>query len=152
MKVLKKLVLVIFLFTAQVSAAQNIDINILKAINPQYPDSPGWTDISNSLYFTSGAIVFGTLVYGYSRRNKQVVHNGYELLITTGINVVATELLKRTFNRTRPAEKYPGEIFVLSESVGKSMPSGHTSQAFAVATTLTLQYKKWYVNARNNAH
>lgn len=145
MKLLKKLVLVIFLFTAQGSAAQNIDIDILKRINPQYPDAPGWTDISNSLYSATGAIVFVTLTYGYSKGNKQVVKNGYELLLTTGINVLATELLKRTFNRTRPAEKYPGEIFVLTESVGKSMPSGHTSQAFAVATTLTLQYKKWYV-------
>jgi hypothetical protein len=113
MKVFKKIVLVILLFTAQGAAAQNIDINIVKAINPQYPNSPVWSGISNSVFFGTGALVVGTLAYGYSKGNKQIKQNGYELVISTGINLLATELLKRTFDRKRPAEKYPGEVFVL---------------------------------------
>jgi membrane-associated phospholipid phosphatase len=145
MKVLKKIGLVILLFTAQKSVAQNIDINILKAINPRYPDAAVWKAASGTIDWVAGGITFGTLAYGFIKKDKSIQYNGYELLITSGINIASTEILKAVFNRTRPADKYPDEVFVNSPSSGKSFPSGHTSEAFAVATTLTLQYKKWYV-------
>jgi membrane-associated phospholipid phosphatase len=53
--------------------------------------------------------------------------------------------LKSAVHRTRPYEKYPNDVFALSVSGDKSFPSGHTSQAFATATTLALQYRKWWV-------
>ena len=135
----------ILLFITVNAGAQNIDIDLLRSINPQNPDAAVWKGASNSVNISSGLLAVGTLAYGYIAKDKKSQHNGYELLITTGINVAATELLKRVFNRTRPADEYPGEVFPASASVGKSLPSGHTAQAFAVATTLTLQYRKWYV-------
>jgi membrane-associated phospholipid phosphatase len=141
----KKLALVIFFLCGQKVVAQNIDINILKAINPQHPDAFVWRASSGSIDWIAGTITFGSLAYGYISKDKKIQHNGFELLIATGINIGTTALLKSAFNRTRPADKYPGEIFVTTPSSGKSFPSGHTSQAFAIATTLTLQYHKWYV-------
>jgi membrane-associated phospholipid phosphatase len=145
MTTLKSILLILFLFTGKVSFTQNIDINILKAINPRSPNSAAWAAASNSLDWISGSITLGSIAYGYLAKNKKMQHNGFELLIASGINIGATALIKATFNRTRPYDKYPGEIFVNNPSAGNSFPSGHTSQAFAIATTLTLEYKKWYV-------
>jgi len=145
MKSVKCLVLVIFLFTVQRSVAQNIDIDILKGINPQNPSSNMWKTASSSVDWVTGAVSFGTLGYGFIKKDKAMQHNGYELLLSSGISIASSALLKTVFNRTRPADKYPGEVFVNSTTAGKSFPSGHTSQAFAIATTLTLQYNKWYV-------
>jgi membrane-associated phospholipid phosphatase len=145
MKVLKKTLLVIFLFTVKGSIAQNIDIEILKSINPRYPDAAVWKAASGTIDWAAGGITIGTLAYGFIKKDKTIQQNGYELVISSAINIAATQILKVTVNRTRPADRYPNEVFVNSPSSGKSFPSGHTSQAFATATTLTLQYKKWYV-------
>jgi membrane-associated phospholipid phosphatase len=141
----KKYILLPFFFISTATAGQNIDINILKAINPEHPDAFVWKTASGSVNWVTGSITFGTLAYGFISKDKKIRENGFELLIVSGINIGTTALLKNVFNRTRPADKYPGEVFVLDPSHGMSFPSGHTSQAFALATTLTLQYKKWYV-------
>jgi membrane-associated phospholipid phosphatase len=142
---LQKILLMVIFFTVKISSAQNIDINILKSINPRSPDASVWKNASNSVYWVSCAATFGSIAYGYIFRNKEIKDNGFELLVASAINISTSSLCKVVFNRTRPAEKYPEEIFVNEPSSGKSFPSGHTSQAFAIATTLTLEYKKWYV-------
>ncbi|WP_370577362.1 phosphatase PAP2 family protein [Mucilaginibacter sp. SP1R1] len=68
-----------------------------------------------------------------------------ETFINLGVSVLATNLIKITVNRTRPADRYPDEIFVNSPTHNQSFPSGHTSLAFATATTLSMQYHKWYI-------
>lgn len=145
MKFLKKILLTILLLSQAGCYSQNIDINILKAINPQQPDAFVFTTASSSIDWVAGSVTFGTLAYGIISGDKIIRNNGYELLMVAAINIGTTELLKIAFNRTRPADEYPNEVFVKSPSKGKSFPSGHTSQAFAMATTLMLQYKKWYV-------
>ena len=146
MAVVKNIILFLLLFfIVQQATAQNIDINILKTINPQHPDAFVWKAASGSIDWVLGSIVFGTLTYGYISKDKTIQVNGYELLMVTAVNIGATEIFKSIFNRPRPADKYPEEVFVNSPAKGKSLPSGHTSQAFALATTLTLQYRKWYV-------
>jgi len=141
----KKIILIISLFPTGNFWAQNIDLNILKGINPQNPDSRIWRATSGSVDWIAGAISLGSLGYGYISRDKKMQRNGYELLLVAGINTGVSELLKITVNRTRPGIQYPNVVFPSSPSNDKSFPSGHTSMAFAVATTLTLQYKKWYV-------
>lgn len=141
----KRIVIIGAFFLGQKSVAQNIDIDILKGINPEHPNSFVWKTASSSIDWAAGSITFGTLAYGFITKDKNIQHNGVELLMAAGINIGTTEILKNVFKRTRPADKYPDEVFVNTPSSGKSFPSGHTSQAFATATTLTLQYKKWYV-------
>jgi len=125
--------------------AQNLDVDILKGINPMYPNSQYWLQTSASAYWVPGALVIGSLGYGYFEGDKQALKNGYELLISIGISQLISEALKISINRERPADKYPDEIFVSSVTHGGSFPSGHTSLAFATATTLALEYKKWYI-------
>ena len=67
---------------------------------------------------------------------------GASFIVTT---VIATTL-KHTINRARPFETYP-DIQKLAASGSSSFPSGHTSDAFSTATSLSLAFPKWYVIA-----
>ncbi len=60
------------------------------------------------------------------------------------ISAIIAESLKKSIDRQRLYQKYPG-IYPYKIEDGESFPSGHTTIAFATATTLSLQYKKWYV-------
>lgn len=126
---------------------QNVDLSILKSINPQNPNSGYWLQTSHSAYWVPGAISFGTLTTGLIKKDKKLQRDGCELLISIGSATLVSELMKSTVRRRRPAEKYPNDVFpnTISVARGRSFPSGHTALAFATATTLALQYKKWYV-------
>jgi membrane-associated phospholipid phosphatase len=138
--------LIIFLaLTPEIPLAQNLDVDILRGINPMYPDSEYWIQTSASAYWVPAALIIGSLGYGHLRGDKGARDNGYELLINIGISQLVSEALKITINRKRPADKYPNEIFVNSVTHGGSFPSGHTSLAFATATTMALEYRKWYI-------
>lgn len=53
--------------------------------------------------------------------------------------------LKFGIERPRPYVTFPNKVTQLIESGPHSFPSGHTTFAFSTATSLSLQYKKWYV-------
>jgi membrane-associated phospholipid phosphatase len=136
---------IVFVFTGSHCFAQNLDVDILKSINPRHPTSLYWRNTSNSAYYAAGAASFGTLIYGFVSNDATAKHNAVETFINLGASVLVTNLIKVTVNRTRPADRYPDEIFVNSPTHNQSFPSGHTSLAFATATTLSMQYNKWYV-------
>jgi len=125
--------------------AQNLDVSILKSINPRYPNSQVWIQTSNSAYFVPVGIAATQMAYGIIAHDKQSRDNSLQTLISVGIGVVASQAMKNAFNRTRPQYQYSSKIFSLSQANTKSFPSGHTTIAFATATTLALEYKKWYI-------
>lgn len=141
----KSLFVMLMMLVNATASAQNIDINILESINPEQPNSSVWNQVGNSSYYFAGAATVGTLAYGFLKKDKKLQQNGYALLVSLATNFVITEGLKSVINRARPADAWPGQVFVIDSAHGKSFPSGHTSQAFALATTLSFQYKKWYV-------
>lgn len=70
-----------------------------------------------------------------------------DALITFGgfvISQTITFTTKAITNKPRPHEADP-TLIALKNTNSKSFPSGHTSEAFANATSLTLITKKWYV-------
>jgi membrane-associated phospholipid phosphatase len=136
--------LLVFLSHTRVMA-QNWDINLLKDINPRYPNSSYWQNTSKSAYYVTGAVTLGTLLTGLASDNDDIKHHAYESLLNLGISTALTFGLKSAINRERPADRYPGDVFVNSPLHGKSFPSGHTSLAFSTATTLSIAYKKWYI-------
>jgi membrane-associated phospholipid phosphatase len=144
-KILLLSILLFVFINTRHSLAQNLDVNILKSINPRYPTSQYWRGTSNSAYYAAGAASFGTLIYGFASNNTTIKRNAAETFINLGASVFVTHLIKIGVNRTRPADRYPDEIFVNTATHNQSFPSGHTSLAFATATTLSMQYKKWYV-------
>ncbi len=124
--------------------AQNVDVDILKSINPEHPTSLYWRYTSNSAYYAAG-LPFATMLYGFIENDATAKRNGVELFINVGASTLITEIMKRGFNCTRPADKYPDDVFSNTVTHGHSFPSGHTSLAFSTATTVSLQYKKWYI-------
>ncbi len=127
--------------------SQNLDVRILKSINPDNPNSVYWERTSQSAYWIAGGITVGSYLYGLTTKNETAKQNGIEALITLGINRVMTTVFKELTDRRRPYEKYPADIQVLSYSSSSSFPSGHASLAFATATSISLEYRKWYIVA-----
>lgn len=132
------------LFSTQTSA-QNWDINTLKSINPQNPNSTVWKGFSHSLYPAAIAAPISLLATGYIKKDETLQHQGWEMVGAIVINTAISQGLKLSVNRNRPFETYPNDVYPYRKDNSASFPSGHTSMAFAVATELTLDFKKWYV-------
>lgn len=145
---MKQILLFALLFLSATSYSQNLDIRILRQINEHrniHLDGTFKT-ISNSVSPISIAapiLIFGTGLIEKDQDLKQKgLMIGESFLVTT---IVATAL-KHTINRPRPFETYP-DIQKLSAGGSSSFPSGHTSDAFSTATSLSLAFPKWYVIA-----
>ena len=124
--------------------AQNWDINLLRNINPQDPNSSVWKGVSGSAYPISVAVPIGVWVDAKLEHNKKNEYRAYEIAGSVIIAAGATAAMKVIFDRERPYQKYD-EVYPYKYEDGQSFPSGHTSLAFATATTVSLQYKKWYI-------
>ena len=115
--------------------AQNWDINLLKGINPTNPNSSAWKNISSSaepICIVAPISMFAVSLINHDQNLKKNAFKVAESLIVTA---VIAEGMKITINRDRPYIKYPLDVFPYDNSeTGKSMPSGHTSFAFATAT------------------
>ncbi|WP_118975150.1 phosphatase PAP2 family protein [Taibaiella koreensis] len=126
--------------------SQNMDIDLLRKFNARNPTGQTyWLQTSNSVYYAAPTITAGSLAYGLIYKDKQAIKNSFESALSIGICLAVSGGVKSLVNRERPAQRYPDLINSSTESYGKSFPSGHTTLAFATATTLSLQYKKWYV-------
>jgi membrane-associated phospholipid phosphatase len=126
--------------------AQNADIDLLRRINLGRNTSldPACKFLSNSdAVFCIGVpmVLAGT---GYFTHDSIAFRKALVIGSTIATASVVTNILKYTINRKRPFEIYPD---IQKESAGgsPSFPSGHTSSAFSLATSLSLNYPKWYI-------
>lgn len=88
----------------------------------------------------------GILLAGFINKDEALKREGYRAGATFILNSALTVGLKYSIKRKRPFAKYPDLFHVKAPHTGPlSFPSGHTSTAFATATSLTLATKKWYV-------
>ncbi|MFV7234883.1 phosphatase PAP2 family protein [Flavobacterium sp. ZB4R12] len=147
-KVFAKVNLIVLLFCMTFVSAQNIDINILRDINVDRNKNldPTFKLVTNSAVPFSVAtplIIYSVgLIKKDSTIKKQAIFIGETFLV----NAFVTTALKHTVKRNRPFETYQ-DIDKATTSLGDSFPSGHTSLAFATATSLSMAYPKWYVIA-----
>lgn len=126
--------------------SQNMDIDLLRKFNSRNPSGQTyWVQTSNSVYYMAPTLTAGSLAYGLIYKDKQAMKNGFESALSIGICLAVSGGLKNLVDRPRPNQTYPDMIYSNTSSDGKSFPSGHTTLAFATATTLSLQYKKWYI-------
>ena len=102
--------------------------------------------ISNSTSYVSLGIPSGILLKGIILNSKTERQKGWYILKTFAINSVETYLLKYTIDRKRPYD-VNSKIIKASSGGSPSFPSGHCSEAFATAASLSLVYPKWYVIA-----
>ncbi|RTY75468.1 phosphatase PAP2 family protein [Flavobacterium sp. GSP27] len=146
--VIAKINLIVWLFCMTFVNAQNNDINILRDINVDRNKNldPTFKLITNSavpIGLVTPIIIYSVgLLKKDNAAKKQAIFVGEAFLV----NAFITTALKHTIKRQRPFKTYP-DIDQAASTVGYSFPSGHTSSAFATATSLSLAYHKWYVIA-----
>lgn len=128
---------------------QNIDIDLLHNIQSNSSSFGRNTSkfISKSTYAVCIAtpLVMGTvsLIEKDDELLKNTIYVGASLAVTT----LLTFSVKYSVDRTRPYDQYPGLIYPYDRESSPSFPSGHTSVAFSLATSLSIKYPKWYVIA-----
>ncbi len=137
------------LLVSLTASAQNWDINTVRRINSW--DS-GFLRQYNKVISKTGpyiavgvpiAMFTASLINGNEQLRKDAVYVGGSVASA----LVLTMGLKYIVNRQRPYERYPDRIHPFSTESSPSFPSGHTSSAFALATSLSVRYPKWYVIA-----
>jgi len=145
-KVIALLVWLIMLSTNAGAQSSGRDITWLRDIydhrNTSYEGA--MAGVSNSAYVITAVLPLAQLAYGYGWHDSTTKSLAWQTIAGLGINTVLVIGLKYTVNRTRPYDKYP-DIHPYTNETDPSFPSGHTSYAFAVATTLAIEYPKWYV-------
>jgi len=142
-----KIITVILLFQVSQVRPQGLDVNILDKLNPQ-----GSKGADKAMNFISDATIpvsvatpiamytIGLIAYDQALK-ENALKTGVSLAATTAI----TYAMKSSFDRQRPFLTYPDRITSSADAKGHSFPSGHTSTAFSLATSLSLSYPKWYV-------
>ena len=116
------------------SAGQRVDVWAFLFFNLRWP-RPVWLD-RTMLVFTQIGSGFAVLVIGlalYSTGNRLLA---YELFLGTLTLWIVVELVKALVRRSRPIIWVTQARIVGSQASGRSFPSGHTSQAFFMATLM----------------
>lgn len=110
---------------------------------------PAWDKTMKGLTQTAYPVAIAgplaTWAQGYFKKDKAMMRNGYKSAATILIAITLSTGLKYAIQRERPYHAYPNDIVKRDHSGTYSFPSGHTTAAFATATSLSLSYRKWYV-------
>jgi membrane-associated phospholipid phosphatase len=145
---LKKLFLLLCLFSLEINA-QNLDTRLLQNIYGSIPSTNVSTEklLSSTAKPLSIALPAGLLIAGFSTKNKTLKNQGWQALGGLVIGSAVTEATKRIVLRDRPFIVQPHFFLarIDEDKLHNSFPSGHTTTAFAIATTLAINYRKWYI-------
>lgn len=144
---MKKVNLLIFiLLFPSLIYSQNIDLGILKEINlnrnKQYDEI--FRAVTDSAALIAYGIPFLLLGIGVVRKYPVTKNNSFYILGSVLSAAIVTSILKYSLNWTRPFITY---TFIEKVTSGGSptFPSGHTTDAFAFATAVSIAYPKWYI-------
>ncbi len=139
---------ILFLTSNLLSQSQNFDYKVLKNLgNLHSPaDNNFQKFISNSAPYISMGTPIVMVGAGLISKNKALTQQGLQTGAALTVTVGTTFLIKKLVNRPRPYLTYP-DLKNLSTEGSASFPSGHTSTAFSIATSLSMNYRKWYVIA-----
>jgi membrane-associated phospholipid phosphatase len=143
--------LIIFFLLLQMGSdlvAQNLDIDLLRKINIERIAAldPTFKFVTNSVAPIGLAAPLLVTSIGFIQKDKTLQNKGYYMGATLLTSALITTSLKFAIDKDRPFVTYP-EIQKLTSAGSPSFPSGHTSEAFATSTSLSLAFPKWYVIA-----
>ena len=124
------------------------DIAILRKLNS--PDRLASDNffrfISNSDPYLVLSIPVGLTFAGYTGKNETLLKRGLICMAAVASTEGIAIVLKYAVNRKRPFETY-SDITQKCKANTPSFPSGHTAGSFAVATTLSINWPRWYIIA-----
>ncbi len=140
------LCLATLLFTSTIYS-QDWDINLLKKINGSYTEQGGISMkfVTESITPVSIGAPLTLFCISLIKKDKKLAYDGLTLVSAELINSILTTSIKLGVKRERPFSTYPNDITKHTSGGSYSFPSGHTSLAFTVATSVSLTYPKWYV-------
>lgn len=128
------------------AATQNFDIRILREINQD--SIPALVSVNSFLSdyttFFVFTLIVALFVLAYFKKNRTLRLQSMYLFTSVALTDLSTNVLKYIVQRERPFLTYT-DIMKYGEGGGYSFPSGHTAEAFAMATAISLTYRKWYI-------
>jgi membrane-associated phospholipid phosphatase len=131
---------------AHFASAQGLDARLLRSINSGR--NTGSDQLALAVTHSTYPIAIGgsaaIIAYGVATHRPELWRAGATAVLALGVNYATTASMKAIVQRPRPYATY--SFVVPYEREGSySLPSGHTSTAFATATSVSLYAKKWYV-------
>lgn len=134
------------LFVPSALWAENPDVALLRILNSQRDPSLDnfYTAVTDSAPWVAFTLPALLMIYFYFRRNKRKSTGALAALVSVGVAALASTILKFWIDRPRP---FITHEFVEKLSTGgsPSFPSGHTTDAFAVAVVITLLARRWWI-------
>lgn len=103
-----------------------------------------YNSVSASMYVFTIATPATYLIAGLAKADKDIKKTALYLFESAAIAQAISFSTKSIVNRDRPGVKYP-TLNPVNIAKNASFPSGHTSGAFALATSLTIVHPEWYV-------
>ncbi len=143
-----KIAFFICLWASFVGASQPaFDLKLLTTIGqgsaPNFDKAMQWS--SHTVYPIMLATPATMLLVGHFKHDKDLTQNGWRSAIGIGSTLVLTYAIKESVRRKRPFQQHPDLFSGTADALSYSMPSGHSSSAFATATSLSIAFPKWYV-------
>ncbi len=126
--------------------SQNFDINLLKPINKYETHFKNkYLELNaSSVTALSVGIPASIAIAGFIKHDKKLQKDAFYMGMAFVTSSLITQSVKHMVNRKRPFERYSFIIKRDDESGGLSFPSGHTTSAFCIATSVALRFPKWY--------
>jgi undecaprenyl-diphosphatase len=97
--------------------------------------------ISYTTTFISIAIALMVLISAFIKKSKAIMKQFFIIVAVLIFVLIVSQGLKALIFRERPFVTHPS-IEKLSEAGSSSFPSGHTLEAFALATALSLMFSR----------
>lgn len=147
---MKKLIALFLVLMPVCLASQNIDLDILKSIHsPEpLPSDDFFRFVSDANFYVYVGTPVTMAVVGLASRDNELLIDAAAMAAATAVAYGVALGFKYTVKRERPFVAHPGDFANKTGhdySDSYSFPSGHSTTAFAVATSLSLDYPKWYV-------
>jgi len=143
-------ILVLFSFVLNNKlAAQNAEVKLLQSINSNetfFKDKYLELNASSVSKLSIG-IPAGIAIAGFIKHDKQLQRDALYMGGAYFLSGIITQSSKSIDKRIRPYQKYNFITQRDDEGGGYSFPSGHTADAFCLATSVALRYHKWYFAA-----
>lgn len=129
--------------------AQNWDINTLHTINSW--DGKFIRNYNNIISKTEPYVAIGIpvamAIAAWVKNDRGLLKDAIYVGTSVAGAFVVSYGMKFLVDRERPYDHYPDLIHAYSYENDPSFPSAHTATAFALATSLSIRYPKWYVIA-----
>jgi membrane-associated phospholipid phosphatase len=145
-----KLLVLMLVLQASFVKSQNWDVALLNKLNPNNgSESATWKFVSNRAIYISAATPLTLAAVGLATHDAKLKQTALNTGVALLGNTVLTMAMKSSIQRQRPFVSWSNQIMLQGHTspTDYSFPSGHTSTAFSVATSVSLAYPKWYVIA-----